>query len=84
MANKLLNNNEDISIQRQRFIKIAERRVNMILDALDHLSNCANRKNYEYTEDEIKKIFKEIDRKVKETKLKFQYTDTTKKRFKLK
>ena len=71
------------SIRRERFIKIAERRVNKILDNLDILSKCSNKRNYEYTEQEVHKIFREIDRKVRETKLKFQTNGESRRRFKL-
>src|SRR4030042_6206823 len=52
--------------RRDRFVRIAERRVNKILDSLDNLGKCANRSNYEYSEEEVRKIFREIERKVKE------------------
>lgn len=69
--------------KRDRFVRIAERRVNNILYGLDNLSKCSNRRNYEYTEDEVRKIFREIERKVKETRLQFQSTTGSNLRFKL-
>ena len=69
--------------RRERFIKIVERRVNSILDGLDNLGKCSNRRNYEYTDDEVRKIFREIERKVKETKLQFQGGMRNKGKFKL-
>ena len=70
-------------IKRERFIRIAESRVNRILDNLDTLGKCSNIRNYEYTEQEVNKIFREIDRKVKETKLKFQVNGESRQRFRL-
>lgn len=72
MLENRIKNLKDISDKRQRFIKIAERRVNVILDGLDNLGKCSNKRNYDYTEGEAKRIFREIERKVKETKLQFQ------------
>jgi hypothetical protein len=70
-------------VNRDRFVRIAENRVNRILDALDSLGNCSNRRNYDYTETDVKKIFIEIEKKVKETRSMFQETAEEKKRFTL-
>lgn len=59
--------------KRERFIKLAEYRTNEVLKRLRVLGNCANRSAYEYSEDEINKIFSEIERRVRETKSKFHY-----------
>ena len=58
---------------RDRFKRLAVARTNSILQRLKVLSNCSNRHIYEYTEDDIDKIFSEIERKVKEMKAKFHY-----------
>jgi len=83
MSENRTENLKDISVKRQRFIKIAERRVNVILNGLDNLGKCSNKRNYDYTEGEAKKIFREIDRKVREIKLQFQGKNNKEKRFKL-
>ena len=70
-------------VRRRRFIQVVERRVNRTLDSLDNLGKCSNKRNYEYTEDEVRKIFREIDKKVKETKIKFQSEGNHKHNFKL-
>lgn len=54
-----------------RFKRIAEKRVRSILRDFRILGNCGNRGNYSYTEDQIRKIFSEIDQSLKETKGKF-------------
>ena len=58
---------------RDRFKRLAAARTNSNLQRLKVLGNCSNRHIYEYTEDDIDKIFSEIERKVKETKAKFHY-----------
>jgi hypothetical protein len=56
----------------QRFIRIAERRTNRVLEALRILGNCSNRSAYEYDEQELDKIFREIDAQVKDTRALFR------------
>ncbi|EKN69293.1 hypothetical protein BABA_10536 [Neobacillus bataviensis LMG 21833] len=55
-----------------RFIKIAEQRTNKILKTLKLLGNCANKGNYSYTEEEVRKIFTAIERELRNTRNKFQ------------
>ena len=66
---------------RDRFIRLATLRTNTVLKRLKVLGNCANRSVYDYTEDEINKIFAEIERTVKDTKAKFHFSK--KREFKL-
>ena len=54
-----------------RFIRIAERRTNNILEQLRLLGNCSNKNNYSYTEEDVKKIFNVIETELKEVKMKF-------------
>ena len=58
--------------KRERFEKVAGSRVQMVLDKLDNLSKCANKRNYEYNNQDIEKMFKAINDKFKITKLKFE------------
>lgn len=59
--------------KKERFKRLAEYRTNEVLKRLRVLGNCANRSAYEYTEEEINKIFSEIERKMKETKARFHF-----------
>ena len=68
---------------RDRFVRIAENRVNRILDALDSLGNCSNRRNYDYSDTDVKKIFDAIESKVEEARSMFQAIADEKKRFTL-
>jgi len=58
---------------RERFKRLATTRTNSVLQRLKILGNCSNRHIYEYSEEEIDKIFSEIERRVKEVKAKFHY-----------
>ncbi len=55
----------------ERFKRIAAKRTNDILEKVRILGNCSNKSSYEYTEEEINKIFSEIDKQLKLTKAKF-------------
>ena len=71
------------NVKRQRFVRIVESRVNKILTNLDNLGRCSNKRNYEYSQDEVRRIFREIDRKVKEVRRQFESTNGRNSRFKL-
>ena len=64
--------------KRERFIRLAEARTNKIIDMMKLLGNCSSTANYEYTEEDVKKIFGAIERELKNTKSKFNGTDTPK------
>lgn len=68
------------SAKRERFVRIAERRVNNILDGLESLGKCSNKKNYEYIDDDIVKIFSAIDKKTKEIRSLYKNSNQNKKR----
>jgi len=59
--------------KRERFKRLATLRTNTVLRRLKVLGNCANRSVYEYTEDDINKIFSEIDKHMKDAKAKFHF-----------
>lgn len=59
--------------KRERFKRLATYRTNEVLKRLKVLGNCANRSAYDYTEEEVNKIFSEIDKRVREIKAKFHF-----------
>ena len=71
----------DSAGKKDRFKRLAQQRTNIVLKRLKVLGNCANRSAYEYSEEEINKIFAAIDRQVKDVKAKFHFTKA--KEFKL-
>ena len=64
------------NLKRDRFINVAGRRVQKVLDSLDSLSKCANRNNYDFNEEDIIKMTKAIKEKVR--LLESSYTSNTK------
>ena len=45
-----------ISIRRDRFLKLSEKRLNKALAAIDSIENLSNKSNYDYEVDEINNI----------------------------
>lgn len=70
---------EDKNDKRDRFERLAVYRTNEVLKRLRVLGHCANRSAYDYSEEEISKIFSEIERQVKDTRAKFHYSSKRKK-----
>ena len=64
-------NNEETT--RHRFKRLATLRTNAVLKRLKVLGNCSNRSAYEYTKEDIEKIFSEIEGYTREVKAKFRY-----------
>lgn len=62
---------ETSETKRDRFKRLASSRTNTVIEKLEILGNCANRSNYEYTEDEVKQMLLAIERKVNEVKVLF-------------
>lgn len=52
-------------IKRDRFEKVASKRVQKILDSLDSLSKCSNNNNYEYNKEDIDKMMNVLRAKMK-------------------
>ena len=59
--------------KKERFKRLATQRTNSVLQRLKVLGNCSNRSAYDYSEEEVNKIFSEIERRVRETKAKFNF-----------
>ena len=59
------------SIRRNRFEKVAARRTQKILEYLDSLANCSNKSNYEYSDEDVRKMFSVLKDKMKNTEAAF-------------
>jgi len=55
----------------QRFKRIASKRTEKLLDALRKLGNCSNRGIYNYSQEDISKIFSAIDSELKRIRVLF-------------
>lgn len=57
--------------KRNRFLRLAEKRTNEVLERIRILGNCSNRGQYEYAQPDVLKIFSVIEKELKHCKLKF-------------
>lgn len=69
--------------KRERFERLASNRTNEVLKKLKVLGNCANRSAYEYGEEDVNKIFSELEREMRATKAKFHFPRSRDSKFKL-
>jgi len=58
-----------------RFKRVASRRTNTIIETLKLLSNCSDRNNYEYTPEQLTKIFEAINKALTNCKARFEGKD---------
>jgi len=65
----------------ERFKRVAEKRVNRVLENLRLLSNCSNKSMYGWSDDQLKKIWNAIDKAVRDCKQ--SYENKNKKEFRL-
>ena len=57
--------------KKEAFSRLAAQRTNNVLERLRILGNCANRQLYDYSDEDVKKIFAAIDKEVRLVKAKF-------------
>jgi uncharacterized Fe-S cluster-containing protein len=60
-----------MNVREERFKRIAEKRVNKLLEDFRLLGNCSNKSNYDYSDEDLKKIISVIDKEFKKLKDKF-------------
>ncbi|MBQ6834672.1 MAG: hypothetical protein IJO55_09695 [Lachnospiraceae bacterium] len=70
--------------KQDRFVRIAEARTNKIIDMIRLLGNCSSKSTYEYTKDDVKKIFAAIESELKIAKAKFESSSDDSSKFRLK
>lgn len=67
----------------EKFVRIAEARTNKIIDMIRLLGNCSNRSTYDYSKDDVRKIFGAIESELKIAKMKFDAPEDSSSKFKL-
>ena len=70
-----MNTEKTLESKRERFVRLAENRTNKIIDMVQLLGNCSNTSVYEYTQQDVEKIFSAIDSAVREAKRKFSKSE---------
>ena len=64
--------------KRDKFVRLAEARTNKIIDMIQLLGNCSNSGAYDYTQQDVDKIFTAIENELREAKKKFSKVDSKK------
>lgn len=66
--------------KKQNFKRLAEARTEKVLQTLDLIGNLSNKSFYEYTDEEVEKIFNAISMSVEQNKNKFNKNNKKEKR----
>lgn len=61
----------NMSTKRKKFVELAEKRVSRALNDLRLIGNLSNRSAYEFSDDDIRKIFRVLQREIDAAKSKF-------------
>lgn len=69
---------KDQETKREKFVRLAEARTNKIINMLQLLGNCSNTSAYDYSQQDVEKIFAAIENEVREAKKKFNKTESKK------
>lgn len=56
---------DNLKHKKERFKRVASRRVENILNGIKSLSKCSNKNNYDYTEADVNKMLKAIKEEIK-------------------
>ena len=67
--------------KREAFRRLATQRTNAVLNRLRILGHCSDSQRYEYTDEDVRKIFRTIESELKALKAKF--TNSSKSKFQL-
>ncbi len=65
----------------EKFKRIASNRTQKIIDMINLLGNCSNRYVYDYSDEEVEKIFSAIEEELKDTRKKFDSSSKKKNKF---
>ena len=51
-------------VKHNRFVKVVEKRMEILINDFYKLGNCSSRVSYDYTEGEVKAIFEELENQI--------------------
>jgi len=55
----------------ERFCKVAEKRVNQIMEDIEKLGNCSSKASYDYTDAEVEQIIRALEQAVHDLRERF-------------
>jgi hypothetical protein len=59
-------------MDRQKFVQLAEARVNKTLKDIQLIGNLSNRSNYDYTDEDVEQIFRALSQEIAACKKRFE------------
>jgi hypothetical protein len=59
-------------VDRKKFVRLAEARVGRALKAIQLIGNLSNRSNYDFTDDDVTRIFKALNDEVSACRTRFE------------
>jgi hypothetical protein len=62
----------------EKFVRLAEKRTQRAVDSIRLLGNLSNRSNYEFSDSDVKKIFKALEDELRLTREKFHHRGSRK------
>ena len=57
--------------RRDRFVRLANKRVNTAIKAIQLVSNLSNRANYDYTPEDVAQITKALEKETRDLRMRF-------------
>jgi hypothetical protein len=67
--------------RRDRFLRVAKRRTQRVLEHVRLLARCGDKAVYQYSEDDVQKIFGAIDRELQDARAQFSAKEKRKESF---
>lgn len=74
---------KDFETKREKFVRLAESRMDNTLKNIELLSNLSNTSNYEYTQADVTKMIRTLKNAVSDLEKSFIRSSTTNNKFKL-
>lgn len=71
------------TVKREKFVRLAEGRTTVALDAIRKIGNLSNTNSYEYSKEDVAKIVKALKNAIAEVEVKFDPKTEPKESFKL-
>ena len=65
----------------ERFRRVAEKRIQRVLDSIRSLTQCSNKRMYKWNDEQLKKIWNAIDKELKKCKEGFENSEPEEFRF---
>ena len=72
IASLFITEGPKLAIKRDKFVQLAEKRVNNTLNNLRLIGNLSSKASYEYAQRDVDQIFRALSKALAETKSKFQ------------